>query len=156
MAAILAFFQTAAGRWSVIAALFFAAWGFGYVRGLERGHKQLDAYRASVEVQGAIQNTQTAATIKQQKQINQEAQHETLDLRARLAQHYAAVRVRQPAGAGQVPTIPRPAEGDAGAASEPGACPAGDATLTPRCAQDAQTILMLQRWVRDQKKAWPE
>lgn len=141
-------------RLLMLVGLALAAGGFCYVKGLTHSEAEHAKFVATVQAAGEAQNAKTAVTIKAQKQINLETSDETTQLRTRLSAALAAGRVpRINSGGIKLPSVPGVAGSVAPATAQPGACPAGNTTLSDNAAQDALTILLLQKWVDDQAEA---
>ena len=135
-----------------IAGLIAACIGFGYVKGFEHEEAKYNALADSVQAAGEAQNANTAVIIAQQKQISQEAGNEATTLRKRLAQYLAANRLpRDNPGSSRLPPVPDAAPGIDAAPTELTTCPTNDPTILDNAAQDALSLLLLQKWVSLQK-----
>ena len=140
----------------VIAAIFACAVVSTFVyyhKGLKVGEDKLELYKLTVKAVGEAQAIQTKRVIIEQQLIATEANDEATKLRDALDKHYADQRVRDKSAkrssSGVVSTISCAAEepGDTAAESEL-------STLRVKAANDALTILLLQKWAHDTAAAY--
>jgi len=124
-----------------------------YYKGLNEGREELKLYKATVQAVGAAQEAKTKQVIISQQQLATEANDEATKLRAALTNYFNDPRVQVDYGSGirKLPPVSCSPKRINEAAAEPGTDTSGVETkLTPRsAADDAMTILLLQKWITE-------
>lgn len=124
-----------------------------YHKGLRVGEDKLKLYMLTVKAVGEAQAIQTKKVILEQQLIAAEANDEATNLRNALDKHYADQRLRDKAtkrsSSSALCQVPSPAEGVESSSAE-----SELSTLRVKAANDALTILLLQKWAQDTADAY--
>ena len=125
-----------------------------YSVGLDKGRKELADYKLMVKAVGDAQEAKTKQVIISQQQIANEANDEATKLRAALTNYFNDLRVRVDYGSSvrKLPSVPNTTKRvDASAAESPLDTSGVEANITvgSKAANDALTILLLQKWIEE-------
>lgn len=140
---------------SVICAILlglFCSWC--YFSGLDRGREELALYKLTVKAVGEAQEAKTRQVIISQQQLANEANDEATKLRAALTNYFNDPRVHVDYGSSQrkLPSVPNATKRVDASAAEPGDDPprvAANITVGSKAANDALTVLLLQKWIEE-------
>ena len=141
----------------VIAAIFACAVVSTFVyyhKGLKVGENKLELYKLTVKAVGEAQAIQTKRVIIEQQLIATEANDEATKLRAALTNYFNDPRVHVDYGTRvrKLPSVPNATKRvDAPAAESPLDTSGVEANVTvgSKAANDALTILLLQKWIEE-------
>lgn len=119
---------------------------YAYSVGLDKGREELALYKLTVKAVGDAQEAKTKQVIISQQQIANEANDEATKLRAALTNYFNDPRVHVDYGSSvrKLPSVPNATKRvDASAAESP------LDTFGVEAANDALTILLLQKWIEE-------
>ena len=127
---------------------------YGYFAGLSVGREELAIYKLTVKAVGEAQEAKTKQVIISQQQLTNEANDEATKLRAALTNYFndPRVHVDYVSGKRKLPPVPNTSKRVDASASEPRDDPSGvetDVTVGSKAANDALTILLLQKWIEE-------
>ena len=127
---------------------------YAYSVGLDKGRKELADYKLVVKAVGEAQEAKTKQVIISQQQIANEANDEATKLRAALTNYFNDPRVHVDYGSSvrKLPSVPNATKRvDASAAESPLDTSGVEANVTvgSKAANDALTILLLQKWIEE-------
>lgn len=127
---------------------------YAYSVGLDKGRKELADYKLMVKAVGDAQEAKTKQVIISQQQIANEANDEATKLRAALTNYFNDPRVHVDYGSSvrKLPPVPNATKRvDASAAESPLDTSGVEANVTvgSKAANDALTILLLQKWIEE-------
>ena len=125
-----------------------------YSVGLDKGREELALYKLTVKAVGEAQEAKTKQVIISQQQIANEANDEATKLRAALTNYFNDPRVHVDYGSSvrKLPSVPNATKRvDASAAESPLDTSGVEANVTvgSKAANDALTILLLQKWIEE-------
>ncbi len=125
-----------------------------YSVGLDKGREELALYKLTVKAIGDAQEAKTKQVIISQQQIANEANDEATKLRAALTNYFNDPRVHVDYGTSvrKLPSVPNATKRvDASAAESPLDTSGVEANITvgSKAANDALTILLLQKWIEE-------
>lgn len=125
-----------------------------YSVGLDKGREELALYKLTVKAIGDAQEAKTKQVIISQQQIANEANDEATKLRAALTNYFNDPRVHVDYGTSvrKLPSVPNATKRvDASAAESPLDTSGVEANVTvgSKAANDALTILLLQKWIEE-------
>ena len=134
--------------------MFIAAYFYAYSVGLDKGREELALYKLTVKAVGDAQEAKTKQVILSQQQIANEANDEATKLRAALTNYFNDPRVRVDYGSSvrKLPSVPNATKRvNASAAESPLDTSGVEANVTvgSKAANDALTILLLQKWIEE-------
>lgn len=141
-------------RWAILAALFAAAGGLGWVQGAGHVQTQWQAAQSAQAQAVAVQSVHVATITAAQTRITEEVA-DNVETRIAAVRSYYAGRVRQqPTNrAGAVPPAADPTVGLAPGSADDGSPPAGSGIhgeswpdLAERCAVTTELLLGWQEW----------
>ena len=127
---------------------------YAYSVGLDKGRKELADYKLVVKAVGDAQEAKTKQVIISQQQIANEANDEATKLRAALTNYFNDPRVHVDYGSSvrKLPSVPNATKRvDASAAESQLDTPGVETNVTvgSKAANDALTILLLQKWIEE-------
>ena len=127
---------------------------YAYSVGLDKGREELADYKLVVKAVGDAQEAKTKQVIISQQQIANEANDEATKLRAALTNYFNDPRVHVDYGSSvrKLPSVPNATKRvDASAAESPLDTSGVEANVTvgSKAANDALTILLLQKWIEE-------
>lgn len=127
---------------------------YAYSVGLDKGREELALYKLTVKAVGDAQEAKTKQVIISQQQIANEANDEATKLRAALTNYFNDPRVHVDYGSSvrKLPSVPNATKRvDASAAESPLDTFGVEANVTvgSKAANDALTILLLQKWIEE-------
>ena len=127
---------------------------YAYSVGVDKGREELALYKLTVKAVGDAQEAKTKQVILSQQQIANEANDEATKLRAALTNYFNDPRVHVDYGTSvrKLPSVPNATKRvDASAAESPLDTPGVEANVTvgSKAANDALTILLLQKWIEE-------
>jgi len=127
---------------------------YAYSVGLDKGREVLADYKLVVKAVGEAQEAKTKQVIISQQQIANEANDEATKLRAALTNYFNDPRVHVDYGTRvrKLPSVPNATKRvDASAAESPLDTSGVEANITvgSKAANDALTILLLQKWIEE-------
>lgn len=127
---------------------------YAYSVGLDKGREELALYKLTVKAVGDAQEAKTRQVIISQQQIANEANDEANKLRAALTNYFNDPRVHVDYGSSvrKLPSVPNATKRvDASAAESPLDTSGVEANVTvgSKAANDALTILLLQKWIEE-------
>ena len=127
---------------------------YAYSVGLDKGREELADYKLVVKAVGEAQEAKTKQVIISQQQIANEANDEATKLRAALTNYFNDPRVHVDYGSSvrKLPSVPNSTKRvDAPAAESPLDTSGVEANVTvgSKAANDALTILLLQKWIEE-------
>ena len=142
-------FRILAGVLFLIGTYFYA-----YSVGLDKGREELADYKLVTKAIGEAQEAKTKQVILSQQQIANEANDEATKLRAALTNYFNDPRVHVDYGTSvrKLPSVPNATKRvDASAAESPLDTSGVEANITvgSKAANDALTILLLQKWIEE-------
>ena len=125
-----------------------------YSVGLDKGREELADYKLVTKAIGDAQEAKTKQVILSQQQIANEANDEATKLRAALTNYFNDPRVHVDYGTSvrKLPSVPNATKRvDAPAAESPLDTSGVEANVTvgSKAANDALTILLLQKWIEE-------
>ena len=134
--------------------MFIAAYFYAYSVGLDKGREELALYKLTVKAVGDAQEAKTKQVILSQQQIANEANDEATKLRAALTNYFNDPRVYVDYGSSvrKLPSVPNATKRvNASAAESPLDTSGVEANVTvgSKAANDALTILLLQKWIEE-------
>ena len=127
---------------------------YAYSVGLDKGREELADYKLVTKAIGDAQEAKTKQVILSQQQIANEANDEATKLRAALTNYFNDPRVHVDYGTRvrKLPSVPNATKRvDAPAAESPLDTSGVEANVTvgSKAANDALTILLLQKWIEE-------
>lgn len=127
---------------------------YAYSVGLDKGREELADYKLVTKAIGDAQEAKTKQVIISQQQIANEANDEATKLRAALTNYFNDPRVHVDYGSSvrKLPSVPNSTKRvDASAAESPLDTSGVEANITvgSKAANDALTILLLQKWIEE-------
>lgn len=127
---------------------------YAYSVGLDKGREELADYKLVTKAIGEAQEAKTKQVILSQQQIANEANDEATKLRAALTNYFNDPRVHVDYGTSvrKLPSVPNATKRvDASAAESPLDTSGVEANITvgSKAANDALTILLLQKWIEE-------
>lgn len=140
----------------VLVALVAAAFGAGWVKGVDHAEDRHATFVAQVATLGAEQAAKTGAIIKDQQRITEETCDGYAQGLDALHKYYAGRLRNSGAGGGALPAVSGPTGGVDARSPDPGAGPPGDSAedqVARGCAETTLMLLTLQAWVEKQKGA---
>lgn len=133
---------------------------YAYSIGLDRGREELALYKLTVKAVGEAQEAKTKQVIISQQQLTNEANDDATKLRTALTNYFNDPRVHVDYGSGKrkLPPVPDATKRVNAPASELRDDPSGfetDVTVGSKAANDALTILLLQKWIAENVELRP-
>lgn len=127
---------------------------YAYSVGLDKGREELADYKLVTKAIGEAQEAKTKQVILSQQQIANEANDEATKLRAALTNYFNDPRVHVDYGTSvrKLPSVPNATKRvDAPAAESPLDTSGVETNVTvgSKAANDALTILLLQKWIEE-------
>jgi len=128
---------------------------YGYFAGLSVGREELAIYKLTVKAVGDAQEAKTKQVIISQQQLANEANDEATKLRDALSNYFNDPRVHVEYGSGQrklppVPNAPRRIDETTSERKvNPPVSEAKECIPVVPAAQDAMTILLWQKWAKE-------
>ena len=127
---------------------------YAYSVGLDKGREELALYKLTVKAVGDAQEAKTKQVILSQQQIANEANDEATKLRAALTNYFNDPRVHVDYGSSvrKLPSVPNATKRVDASAAEPRTDTSGfetDIQVGSKTANDALTVLLLQKWIEE-------